>query len=447
MDRTRRNKILIAALVAIFCIFAIGAWLGAWHSPEAAKFPDSDWYIKIANGDIKDVPQPFASRVLNPAIVHLVSSVSNLGLDFSFYIVNALLLLGFVFVLSLFFSEISFMNPLLVFIVLFAPFLMEYHLHFYMSDALFGFLAILFLFFLKKKNIVLGLVFLFLLFFSRATDAIIFGTILIAISLYKKEMKLVWAASAVVLIGYLINSQVISALGAANIHNISDSIYRLLEPLYYFVRNVLGIDWMVTAQVQYCQVQHFIYLPGWIHLGNLKWIGICDFNIINPLSVILYAFTTFGLIPFALFSALRKFISKANWRQFFAKNETWLLVALGYGLLLFFLGLLVPNLRTASYGWPAFWLAGFYILDRQIRQWPVEAAKGLVKLFVVFQIVLLWSPYLIIQSLPHAHNAAYLAAFLVTAIIYFIFIRAYSAVAKKYNLSHNLQMNESNDGQ
>lgn len=444
MDHKQKVKIVAAAFAAIFCIFLVGVWLGAWHSP-AANFPDSDWYIKIANGDIKDVPQPFASRVFNPAIVHLVSSFSGLGLDVSFYIVNILLLLGFVFILSLFFSEISFMNPLLVFVVLFAPFLLQFHLNFYMSDVLFSFLAVLFLFFLKKKNIFLSLSFLFLLFFSRATDAIIFGMILVAISLYKKEMKLVWVGSAVVLAGYLINSQVISTLGAANIHNISDSIYRLLEPPYYFVRNVLGIDWMVTAQVQYCQVKHFIYLPGWIHLGNLKWIGICGFNIINPISVILYAFTTFGLIPLALFSALRKFISKTKWRQFFTKNETWLLVALGYGVLLFFLGLLVPNLRTVSYGWPAFWLAGLYILDRHIQQVPAEAARGLIKLFVVFQIILLWLPYLIIQSLPGAHNAAYVAAFSATAVVYFIFIRVYSVVAKKHKICHNLQTNEDND--
>lgn len=441
MIKTLKLPILFAALLAAVLIFIIG------HYYFFSSSSDADWYIKIAKGDIKHAVQPFASRVLNPMIVRLVSFSSGLDINFSFYIVNVFMFLGFVFVLSLFFSEISFMDPLLVFVSLFTPFLLDFHRNFYMSDVLFGFLMALFFLFMKRKNIILSLLLLFVLFFSRPTDAMVLGVILVLVSFYKKEMKLAKVSLVVVSIAYLFSSLVITPLGAPNIHNISNLVYRFLEPIYYFIRSVLGIDWMMSTQVQYCQPKFLIYLPSWIQLGNIKWIGVCGFNILNPLSLIFYSLITFGLIPGMLLSTLRKFILRKNWRTFFAKTETWLLVAAGYGLLLFFLGLLVPNLRTVSYGWPAFWLAGFYIFDRQIRQWPVEAKKSLIKLFMAIQVVLLWAPYLIVKNLPNTPDTLkYFLAFFVVAFLYLIFIRTYSSIAKKYNIVHDLQMNEISNG-
>ncbi|MEK7629850.1 MAG: hypothetical protein AAB432_00505 [Patescibacteria group bacterium] len=424
MIKTLKLPILFAVLFAAVLIFIIG------HYYFFSSSSDAEWYIKIAKGDIKDAVQPFASRVLHPMIVRVVSFFSGLDISLSFYVVNVFLLLSFVFILSLFFSEISFMNPPLVFVVLFTPFLLDFHRNFYMSDVLFGFLAALFFFSLKRKNIILSLSLLFILFFSRPADAMVLGVILLVVSFYKKEMKLAKASLVVILFAYLLISLVITPLGAPNIHNISNLTYRSLQPIYYFVRSVLGIDWMMSTQVQYCQPKFLIYPPSWIHLGGIKWIGVCGFNIVNPLSVIFYSLITFGLIPGMLFSTLRK-----NWRQFFTKNEVWLLVAMGYGILVFFLGILVPNLRTVSYGWPAFWLAGFYILDRQIRQWPVEAKKSLIKLFTIVQAVLLWVPYLIVKNLPNTpETLKYFLALFVVAFLYLIFIRRYSITAKKYNI-------------
>jgi len=422
-------SIVVASLFAVFCIFLIGVWY-----PATTSYPDSDWYIKIAEGNIKDVPQPFASRVLDPLIVRLLSVSSGLDIDTSFYVVNALFLTGFVFALSLLFLSVSFMSPLLAFSIVFVPFLFEFHRNFYMSDILSGFLIVLFLLFLKEKKNSLSLFLLFLLFFSRPTDATVLGVILVAVSFYKKEIQLARAGSAVFLISYLLSSQIITPLGAPNIHNISNFIYRVVEPPYYFVRNILGIDWFVSAHVQYCQPKLLLSLPQWIQMGNLKTIGICGFNIFNPLSVILYALTTFGLIPGILFFALRK-----NVRALFSKSETWLLVAICYGVLLFLLGSLVPNLRTVSYGWPVFLLSSFFIFDAQTKQWPAKAKEYLIKIFVPMQIILLWTPYLIVKNLSYAHETLKFSLSLSLAVVFYaIFIKICSIVVKKYNLVYNL---------
>lgn len=418
MHNQQTIRIIAAALFAVFCIFLIG-----YFYPAGTGYADAEWYIKIAQGKINEAIQPFAARVLHPLVVRLFSALSGYNIDASFYIVNTFLLLCFVIVISLFFRELSFMDPFLAFVIIFTPFLLEFHRNFYLSEVPYALLAALFFFYLKKEKITLSLFFLFLLFFSRPTDAMVLGVIFVIISFYKKQTKIAQAGLVVVLAAYLLSAFVIVPLSAPNIHNINNFIYRVLEPPYYFVRSILGIDWFVNTQVAFCQPTSIVYLPSWLQIGNIKWIGICSFNILNPLSVIFYALTTFGIIPGILLILLLKLIKRKNWRLFLSESDTWLLTALGYGIFYLFMGSLVPNLRTVSYAWPAMLLAALFMLDSYLRQLPQKIKARVIQIFLVSQVAVSWVPYLIINNVLRPGAVIFSLVIACVLVVYFISLK------------------------
>lgn len=425
MYNQRTIKIGAAALLALLCIFFVG-----YLYPVATGYADAEWYIKIAQGRISAAIQPFAARVLHPIVVRLFSDLSGFNLDVSFYIINIFLLACFIVVISLFFQELSLVNPLLTFVLIFTPFLLEFHRHFYLSEVPYALLAALFLFCLKKGKTVLSLLALFLLFLARPTDAMVLGIVFVAISFYKKEIKQAKIGLVVAFVAYLISSFVIVPMSAPNIHNINNFIYRALEPPYYFVKSFLGIDWFVNTQVAFCTPTSILHLPGFLQIGNIKWIDICGFNILNPLSVIFYALVTFGIIPGILLMLLLRIIARGNWSLFFAGNETWLLTALGYGIFYLVMGSLVPNLRTVSYAWPAMWLAGLFMFDSYLRQFSQVVKTRTTQVFLLGQAAVSWIPYLIINNTlrPEILTFTLLIAFVL--IIYFISLRRMFFLAK-----------------
>lgn len=423
-------SILVAVfLVAVFIVIA-----GHYYFIPSSASPDANWYIKIAQGDINEVIKPFSGRVLQPLIVHLLSFLSGFNIDTSFWVVGVFSLLGFVFMLSLFFSEISFIGPLLAFVLTFSPFLLDYFRSFYLTELFYGFLLILFFYFLKKRNFILSLVLLSLTFITRPVQAVVLGCVLLVVSFYKSEKKFAAAVLVVVLLSLLVCSQ-INSLGQPNVQHLDNFRYYVLQPVYYFVRSVLGIDWVANTGIQYCISKFWIAVPSWIPAGDIKSIGICGFNINWPLKTLLYPLIAFGLIPLMSFFI----IYKNRWRVW-KENQTWLLTALIYGLSIFLIAITVPGLRTVGYGWPAFLLAGIFIIDKQIKQWPTEAKAALVKLFVAIQAALLWLPYLIVQNLPGVYaTLKYSLGLIVALLLYYIFIRTYLVIAKKYNLVYALQ--------
>ena len=418
------SKFLIFSITAFFvaiCIVVIGNYYFISSSVDA------DWYIKIAQGDINGVLQPFSGRLLHPLTVRLFSFLSDFDINVSFWALNVFLLFGFVIMLSLFFSEISFMNIALVFTLLFSPVLLNYFRYFYFADLFMFFFVILFFYFLKKNNFVFSLLLLFLLLFTRPREAFILGIVLV-ISSYKSDFKLSVAALLTTITGFFTDYQ-ISLLGEANVNHLSGFVYYILSPIYWFGR-FLGIDWLTNTTVQYCQ-PHFVYsLPGWIKLGSIKWVGICQFNIFHPLSVLFNSFIIFGIIPLMLFFFLYK-----NWRYIFEKNQIWISTALVYGIIMFFLGSWLGALRTVGYGWPAFLLAALFIFDWRLRMWPDSAKAKLTKAFIFIQITLLWLPYLIVENFSFISNTfKYLLAYLMVFLLYFLFIKMYTITTKKYNI-------------
>ncbi len=425
MIRLAKSPKLYAALFAAVCIVVIGHY---FFIPSIA---DSDWYVKIANGDIKDVVQPFSSRVLHPLTVHLISLVSGLPTDLSFWVLSIFLLFGFVLVLSLFFSELPSINAFAAFAVVFSPFLLNYFRFFYLSELFYSFLLVVFFYLLKKNNLVLSLMTLGLLLFARPTEALILGCVLAAVSFFKSEKKFAATALLVVIIASVAGSYV-SSLGQSNIHNLGTLEFYVLKPAYNFFRFILGVNWLTNTMAQFCRPQLLLTVPTWLHLGDISWIGICGFDFIYPLSTLIYLFITFGTIPLTLFLVGRK-----HWRRIFAENKIWLLTALVYGALLFFLGSVVNGgLRTVGYGWPAFYLAALFIFDQRIRGLPPDVQAKLRRSFFIIQMVLLWLPFLLISSPLLSDALRYSLAAFVVLIVCFVFFKSKVYSAMQYPQLH-----------
>lgn len=412
--------VLAAVLVTIICHFY----------PVAYGYPDSNWYIKIAKGDIKDVIQPFSGRVLHPLTVRVLSLLSGFDIDISFLIMGVLLLFGFVIMLSLFFSELSFMTPVLAFTVVFSPLLLDYFRYFYLAELFYSFLLILFFYSLKKRNHFLSLFLLFLLFISRPIQALVLGAVLFFVSFYKSERRFSSAVLILILLATFVSFGVISNLGQPNAHHLDSLRYYVLQPIYYFVRSVLGIDWVTNTQLQYCLPKFSFSVPSWVPLGDIKSIGICKFDIAWPLQTLMWPLVAFGLIPLMLFV-----IAYKSWRDIWKEGQVWLLTALIYGVLILFIATMVPGLRMISYGWPAFWLAGIFVINRQIGSWSEKSKKHLARFFIVIQTALLWIPYLIVRNFSSVSDAAkYSSALIVAAFLYAVFIGVYLIVSKRYNI-------------
>lgn len=419
-----KSSVFLVAVLAAFCVLSLG------HYYSISSSSDSDWYIKIAKGDIENVIKPFSGRVLHPLAVSSFSFITGLPIEPSFEALNVLLLFAFLFILSLFFSKISFMNKLFAFVVFVSPVLLNYSRYFFLAELFYGVLTLLFVYLLKERKFIWSLPVLFALFLTRPIQALILGLVLVVVSFYKSERKFALVALALVFVATF-TSFSISSLGQPNAHNLDDARYYIIQPIYYFIKSVFGVELLANTHVlQYCTPKFSVQVPNWLPLGEIKSIGMCRVNLDRPMQTLLYPLITFGAIPLALFFAMRK-----RWRKIWEENEVWLLTALIYGVGILSIAILVPGLRAVGYGWPAFWLAGLFIIDSKIKAWPMEAKKKYIALFIAIHVALAWVPYLIMTNFFSSHETLkYSIALAVAFALYFFFVRMYSSMVKKYSI-------------
>ena len=130
---------------------------------------------------------------------------------------------------------------------------------------------------------------------------------------------------------------------------------------YNFMTNALGIrPWVNTAAL--CEPLFRFPLPHLPQLGLVREVGLCSFNPFLPIRTLIALLTTFGVAPLVVFSLL---FSKDG-RRFFKTSPFWMLLALLYGLLHFFLAIPAGTSvqRILGYGWPAFLLLIPFLMNR-----------------------------------------------------------------------------------
>ena len=231
---------------------------------------------------------------------------------------------------------------------------------------------------------------LFLLYITRESTILLTLSVVL-ISVYKpNERKFALAVIGVTLIGVFVSS-LAGRLGQTNIHAMSDLLYVGLKIPFNFLKNILGMQlWTNTFAAQLggaCKPVVTINLPAWLLIGSIRSIGVCPLDITYPLSTITSLLTTFGIAPTILIYSLRM-----NFRRILENSPFWLIVALTYGMISFFVGTSVGASvdRLIGYGWPSFWIATPVIS----LQYCLNNQKPSHKL-LLFHVLACWIPWLV----------------------------------------------------
>src|SRR5689334_638306 len=92
MDQSNTSPSTLKKTWAVPCltVLIVGiASLYYWYVlAEPYNQPDTDAYIKMAEGHIEEVGKPFTNRVLNPAVSGFISRATGWSVHTSFFLTN-----------------------------------------------------------------------------------------------------------------------------------------------------------------------------------------------------------------------------------------------------------------------------------------------------------------------------------------------------------------------
>ncbi len=342
---------------------------------------DSEQYIELAEGHPENTIKPFSGRILYPTLVRGFKTIG-LSTDGGFLVAALLALIMLPFALSLRVTK-EVQHWFMLLPVLLSPFLMQMFRECYLPDLFHAALLGLFFAVFERARLASLLVFLMLILTREST--ILLGASIIFLALYRSDRRLALKICLTTIVG-LAAVRYAGSFGRPNIHEMNDLIYMVLKVPFNLILNVTGIQlWANT--LDYCTPQITFSVAGWLPLGSIKTMGVCELNLMRPLSTAALMLTTFGVAPTLLLFHLTK-----NPRQFFKEKPFWLAVALLYGISSFFLGVALGSsvYRLIGYGWPAFWLTMPMILARHY-----DTDRGTFFLLVFCHVVTSWLTFII----------------------------------------------------
>lgn len=358
---SQRQLLVFGTLFLALFISAITVAI-TWHNLPYLS-DDSEHYIELAEGRAENVIKPYSNRIFHPLMVQTLATIGNISTDQSFFVWAIVALIILTLAVSMIIRLVDLPNPLIIIIaVLLTPFLLNLFKDYYLPDLFHA--ALLGLFFLliacaqqvrQQCRWAIGASFLVLFLLVVTRESTILLTLsIVLISFYKSERKLAYAAIAATLVGIFAVS-LAAHPGQTNIHAMNDLVYMGLKIPHNFLKNILGIQlWANTFaanQATYCAPIMTMNLPNWLHLSSINSIGMCDFEPLLPLKTMTLLLVTFGIAPTLVIYDLVK-----NFKKILIDSPLWLLIALTYGLLAFFLGTSIGAsvMRLIAYGWPCF---------------------------------------------------------------------------------------------
>ena len=373
---------IVLALVFTAIVAFLGSPLVSTYLKDVGH--DGQWYIKIAEGRIGEVLQPFSGRILYPFIAGWFEKNLPLDIGQSFFLIGMVSLFCFLITTSRILKK-NLKSPLLVIPLFFLPYFIWVSREVFLPDIFYVFLTALFFLclFLKKESV--GLITLFLLFLTREST-IVLGLILLLFSLMRSK-KILFAATLVVIAISVFTTGQISSLGLSNPHNVGSSFYLVLKFVYNSLNNFFGIKLWANTLAQSCEPVFRIVLPNWPLFGSVREAGFCGFDFSSPINSFLALTTTFGVAPlvfFYLFLKKTKFILR--------EAPFWVSIAAVYGLVYYFLGVSAGTgvARMVGYSWPAFLLATPFLMGVFF-----ETNKNFIVKLSLIQLLVAWLPFAI----------------------------------------------------
>lgn len=367
---------LIAAVITVF-LFSLNIFLG----PTIGG--DSEWYIAAANGHWNNIIEPYSGRFLHPFLVGWLSR------HFPLDIYQGFLLMGVASIFLFFVINIIILKDVIGYSFLLLPlFLLPYFFdtlrEIFQPDAFYIFLTALFFIFLFSRMKSASLLTLFGLFLARESTMLL-GLVYAAISWFRSKKLLMITIISVIVIS-IYATGVIKNIGQPNVHNLSSSAYVVLKLSYNFLTNVAGVKpWVNISNT--CEPVFRLHLPPLKSLGTVQEIGFCGFDFIPPLKALIVLLTIFGIAPLVLFYVLSKKL-----RYIFKEFSFGIIVALTYGLVHYFIGIIAGTgiQRIVGYSWPAFLIVAPFF----IRAFFEIDKKFIVKLSLI-QLFTAWLPLIV----------------------------------------------------
>jgi hypothetical protein len=308
--------------------------------------PDANWYLLIAQGQTREVLQPFASRQLGPLIVRGITHLARASVESGFMIEGAISML--IAVASVGYLLIrSGANWFILLPISLIPFWANLFNGLVLPDLLYAALTGCFLVLLWKDRFLAAS--LMLLPMEVCREATMLALLCFIVAGWRR-IRLIHAgvAFAATYAGIRVVS-LLDKQALSNHEQMSDFPYMAGKLAWNFSKNVVGFP-LWSDLNQPCD------LPAWqtkIHIGGMHAIGVCSFSPARPIWTASMALATFGLFPLLLFYIWQ--------RQGPAIYNRSLLMrfCIVYGaasiLLAPMLGALVP--RLIAYAWPLFLVA------------------------------------------------------------------------------------------
>jgi len=313
--------------------------------------PDSQWYLMMANGDARDVPLPFAGRVVHTELARLLVG-AGVSAEWAFVVLSVLALVVLLAtVLELHRGEgVPLPVSLLVLTGSLTPWLLR--------DATMpdvhaaAWLVLLILALSRQSRWWVPLLVVAVL----CRESLSLFPLVFAVFAWRNHRRRRAVVAVGALTAVLLAKMVLS--GAQNVHELSGPLYLVTKAVFNFSRNVVGLELYVNT-IQYSDPAFVWALPAWIHAGGVTEVGICGVNLRRPLWLLAAYGGVFGLLPSWLWAGRGQLCSR------WSAAPLWLRTSLIYGLAMLvaapFSGTLLG--RLVGYGWPAFWLALPLLVD------------------------------------------------------------------------------------
>lgn len=356
-------------------VVPIALWIG-WHLGDVFQQPDAGYYMNLAVG--KPAMAPFASRQLGPLIVRGLMHLSHVSIYRGFMVEGVASLVFFVG--SICFLLVRSGAPRWMMAA--AGGLFFWSLQFselMMPDLFYAALMCCFLLLLRRQHLLAAALTMFPLMVSRESTLLALVCFLAAGWRRLRIHEAVTAVASTVA-GMLVVKH-LSANALPNEEQISPTLYLFAKLPWNFLKNVLGIEPWANVYPLSCSV------PKWqiaLHVGPLHAIGFCQFLAQGPRECLIYATTTFGLLPLMLIR-LRKVRTTTGGRE-----DMLMRFAVFYGGLCFVMApvLGAALIRLFGYSWPLFLVAVPLLLGGTRAAF---SSKWAAWLFLAIHLSLSWS--------------------------------------------------------
>ena len=382
-DIGARPSLAATAVVLLLICEAVVAM--SWHE-HPSLYPDSSWYILLAQGHPESVMQPFCKRVLHPATVRAWSALTGVDIQQSFFDCAVVSLFVLAAAVAWFLRRAGCPAPLLVAgAVLCTPLTLDLFAHYCLPDLFCGMLMACF-FLLhheaqqRPQRSWMAMVALFLLWLVRESTLLL-SLSLVTASLLWKRRRTALAVLVVTVCGMAVVAW-LNRSSKTNIHAMQGFLYLVLKVVFCFIKNVLGVTlWSDTLAGNVPTYPHPLWtfnVPPWLPLGSIRQIGICGFDPMLPATTAICLLTVLGVAPSVLAATLLR-----GGRRVWSAMPQWLSVIVGYSIAAYFLGPIVGH-RPADlvgYAWPGCWLAAplifFWLRPTRAMAWKVLACHGI----------------------------------------------------------------------